>query len=59
MNKPIISHCRNCEYCNIPYCRDTNLWCKVKYKGIDPNDQRITALFYRYYKKYKEGDANE
>lgn len=49
--KPIIRHCRNCEwgcYRNGPY---GSIDCEVKYKTVYDFEQRITALFCKHYKR--------
>ncbi len=48
--KPIIRHCRNCEYSNPRLCV-CGVYCNVKYKGIDDFDGRLAAVFCRYYKQ--------
>ena len=53
-NKPIIRHCRNCKWGCVTY--DKSVECSIKYERILFNsDQRLTALFCRFYKK-KEND---
>ena len=59
-DKPLIRHCRNCEYAKVqdyynpdyPYLKVS---CRVYYKEVE--FPRPTALFCRYYKK--RGRANE
>lgn len=54
MSKPIIRHCRNCQW------GKENIWgnidCTVKYTSI--YEERLCALFCRFYKK-KEVAENE
>lgn len=55
-NKPIIRHCKNCDYCckfNHP-C--DNIYCSVRYNCVSNGIQRIRALFCSYYKKIKGAD---
>ena len=48
MSKPIIRHCKNCEYAdNYPLLRKS-IHCGVKYKWI--GKQRFVALFCRFFK---------
>ena len=48
--KPIIRHCRNCEYGKLLFCN--SIECTVTYKHITYNsDQRQKALFCRHYKQ--------
>lgn len=53
-DKPIIRHCRNCEYAKIPDYHNPddpylNVSCRVYYEDIE--FKRLTALFCRHYKK--------
>lgn len=52
--KPIIRHCRNCEYAKdcVPIHPK---YCSVKYKTIPENRQRICGLFCRFFKNKYEG----
>lgn len=51
MNKPIIRHCKNCEY-RTAFLGD---YCDVKYKKLyNGMSLRLRALLCRYYKQ-KEG----
>jgi hypothetical protein len=45
--KPIIRHCRNCEYHKPAHIFDA--WCDVKYKWIEKGKKG--ARFCRYYKQ--------
>ena len=49
MSKPIIRHCRNCEYAT-KWTMYPHTECNVKFKTIWEYKQRITALFCRFYK---------
>ncbi len=49
MSKPIIRHCRNCEYAKKWVMYDT-VDCEVKYKSIWNFQQRWAALFCRHFK---------
>lgn len=52
-DKPIIRHCKNCEYsCEWILIDSCCITCKVKYKSI--YHQRLVALFCKYFKKVKE-----
>ena len=53
MSKPIIRHCKNCEWCKQNKHND-NIDCTVTYKYILEDFQRIKAILCRYYKQ-KEG----
>lgn len=56
--KPIIRHCRNCEYAAdcVPI---QPKYCVVKYKTIPGNRQRICGLFCRFFKsKYEQQRIN-
>lgn len=57
-NKPMIRHCKNCQYCGSWLTIEDTITCKVKYKRILDNEQRIKALFCRHYKQKvsKEGE---
>ena len=50
MSKPIIRHCRNCEYSE-KWCSYDHIKCEVKYKTVREGWQRFKALFCKYYKK--------
>ena len=51
MSKPIIRHCRNCEY-RESYFRWFNDYCNVKHKRIDKGiSLRMRALLCPYYKQ--------
>lgn len=56
--KPMIRHCKNCQWCGGYYggLRE-DVVCKVKYKGIDNEWQRLVALMCWHYKK--RTDDNE
>lgn len=48
--KPIIRHCRNCEWAKINFANSVT--CEVTYKYFSSNgEQRRKALFCRYYKQ--------
>lgn len=49
--KPIIRHCRNCEWCCYRNGLRGAIDCEVKYKTVHDFEQRITALFCRHYKQ--------
>ena len=49
--KPIIRHCKNCEYHERHFCCD---YCDVKYQYIELG--RPKALFCRFYKKKEGGE---
>ena len=51
--KPIIRHCKNCEYCGERFACD---YCTVIYRTIDLG--RPKALLCRFYKK-KEGGRDD
>ena len=52
-DKPIIRHCRNCEYFRqYNFLNDGE--CEVKYKYLAVEFQRTSALFCRYYKQKGE-----
>lgn len=53
-NKPIIRHCKNCEWAE----RHTynSIYCNVKYGIVAEDFQRLEALFCRYYQKRDETD---
>lgn len=53
MSKPIIRHCRNCEY-STHHSTTGNIYCEVKYKIIFDDMQRLSAFMCRHYKQ-KEG----
>lgn len=54
-DKPMIRHCRNCEYSTY-FVRDT-IYCDVKYKLKIQEEQRISAVFCRYYKQRRATDG--
>lgn len=55
-NKPIIRHCRNCEWANTNKSfPEFKIFCEVKYKSVFAEYQRCTALFCRHYKKREQG----
>lgn len=49
--KPIIRHCRNCEYCKPDkfFGFDYGINCEVKYKKISNTFGRIAAMFCNYF----------
>ena len=49
MKKPMIRHCRNCEWCSKEFIIYS---CIVKYKDCD--SPRIQALLCKYYKEKEE-----
>ena len=50
--KPMIRHCRNCEYLKTSNYGDIRDGvCMVKYKFKDCTMQRISALFCRFFKQ--------
>lgn len=57
MSKPLIRHCRNCEYAKKPYA-SSSIICDVKYKTIYEEWQRFKACMCGYY-KVKEGESDE
>ena len=60
MNRPLIRHCKNCEWSNFELGRYNHLdeiICNVKYEHISNCNQRVQALFCRHYKK-KRSDNN-
>ena len=46
--KPIIRHCRNCEYFDLHHTGGGE--CSVRYCYVLEEFQRLKALFCRYYK---------
>lgn len=50
MSKPIIRHCRNCEYKD-SYFRYGQIFCTVKYKRIPSGMLRLKALLCKHYKQ--------
>ena len=49
--KPMIRHCRNCEYAQAK--PSALIHCIVKYKYYTIDKQRRVAIFCRYYKRRK------
>lgn len=58
MSKPIIRHCKNCEW---SIKKDLSLTCgivcKVTYDYIPNDRQRAQALFCRHFKKRSDDNA--
>lgn len=55
MNKPMIRHCRNCEWGQLYFCSDIR--CMVTYKDIRYNsEQRRKAIFCKHYKQKEVQD---
>ena len=51
-NKPMIRHCKNCEYSTFGNELLTDsIYCKVKYILKLNSEQRVSALLCRYYKR--------
>jgi acetyl-CoA carboxylase beta subunit len=51
-DKPLIRHCKNCEYSTFGNELSTNVvYCKVKYILKFSYEQRVSALLCRYYKR--------
>lgn len=58
MNKPIIRHCKNCEWANFRlnyYNHTDGIRCDVKYKIFYNKSQRLRALFCPHFKKKEVG----
>lgn len=53
--KPIIRHCRNCEYFGHFYSTGSGR-CTVKYQYVIEETQRVKAMFCRYYKQKGKSD---
>lgn len=53
-DKPIIRHCRNCEYFCLNYIGGGE--CTVKYQYVLEEKQRVKAMFCRYYKQEGKSD---
>ena len=53
-DKPIIRHCKNCEWCK-EYKWLSHIDCTVTYKTVWKT--RLKALFCRYYKEKERKDA--
>lgn len=52
MSKPMIRHCRNCEYISsVDYCT-------VKYSYKPDEFQRISALLCKFYKQRSDNNEN-
>lgn len=49
-DRPIIRHCKNCEWCKCNG-RWSGYNCQVRYKTLDENEMRLTALFCRHYRR--------
>jgi hypothetical protein len=50
-DKPIIRHCKNCEYCGLGkwgICEPLEPYCEIRY--IYPELPRLRALLCRFYK---------
>lgn len=55
-NKPMIRHCRNCEWGKETLTTDT--WCTVKYCYRFDYSQRIAALLCKFYKQRSDDNEN-
>lgn len=51
-NKPMIRHCRNCQYSKSAGGSDS--YCDVKYQYKYGNSQRLVALLCKFYKQRGE-----
>ena len=58
MNKPIIRHCRNCQWCEhiTGFLGSSETYCTVKYKDIETEEQRLEAIFCIHYRKKEVTD---
>ena len=55
MTKPMIRHCKNCEWCQRKTFTDS-IDCLVRYTVVLVSGQRIKAIFCKHYKQKEVQD---